>query len=216
MHQVSLVERFRIQGHKVYLIFEKTNNDEYLVEDYFQNIVSVSCSLNDISVITSQFSLLRDQDLISAANINIETIVSSYTTLYNDSNPDLPLRANEDLWIAIKAYDLSKDSKFLHLAEGINNWILNTNYAYINDSKMSFVNFCQIAKRKRKLTSEEKLDLNAILEKGNADKLIIPMIYILLDDYQKASRCVQSLSQSDREYFLNSPIIQFCPEAFMS
>ena len=77
-HRQALIEtnykfnRFQaidIQGHKVYLIFDKIGDNKYKVSNYFSDTVEISCSFNDIPIQTSQFSLLDAQGFIDATNI---------------------------------------------------------------------------------------------------------------------------------------------------
>jgi len=128
------LKRFQIleiQGMKIFLIFDKLDFGKYRVYDYFNKIIIIECTFNDISINTSQFSLLKPSDFIEAKNINFDIIVSSYKQLYSEANPDLPLRAKTDLSNIMSAYDLSQDSRFLHLAESLTDWIKSTRYPYI-------------------------------------------------------------------------------------
>lgn len=221
-HRQALIEtnykfnRFQaidIQGHKVYLIFDKIGDNKYKVSNYFSDTVEISCSFNDIPIQTSQFSLLDAQGFIDATNMDPDIIISSYQKLYNPkTNHHLPHRANEDLWSVIRAYDISKDSKFLHLAERINEWIESVDYTYINDSHLSFINHCQILKRKGVLGKEEIKKLKQILKRKDIDKVIVPMIHILLNNYSVAKSIYEKLSNQDKEWFSKLPIVNLYPE----
>lgn len=203
-----------IQGHRVYLIFDKVREHTYRVLDGFQNLFKVSCSFNNnIPVTTSQFSTLTPEMLISAGSIKFDIFKSSYQCLYDPvSNYHLPRRANEDLWTAIKAYDISKDSRFLHLAEDINKWIQSVSYPCINERHHSFINQCQINKRKGILSNEEVDKLKYILQQKNIEKTIIPMIYILLDNPKMAKKEYDNLDDRSKEWFSNLPIVNLCPQ----
>ena len=221
-HRQALIEtnykfnRFQaidIQGHKVYLIFDNIGENKYRVSDFFANVLETSCTFNNnIPVTISQFSTLTPEALIEAGNVKFDVFASSYQCLYNPvSNYHLPRRANEDLWIAIKAYDITQDSKYLHLAEKINKWIQSVNYSCINEGQYSFINQCQINKRKGILNSEDINKLKNILKLKNIERTIIPMIYILLDDYIMAKEEFYRLTDTEREWLLNLPIINLYP-----
>ena len=212
-HKFNRFQAIDIQGHKVYLIFDKIGNNKYKVSNYFSDTVEISCSFNDIPIQTSQFSLLDAQGFIDATNVDPEIIVSSYKKLYNpQTNHHLPHRANEDLWNVIRAYDISKDSKFLHLAERINEWIESVDYTYINNSHLSFINRCQILKRKGVLGKEEIKKLKQILKRKDIDKVIVPMIHILLNNYSVAKSIYEKLSNQDKEWFSKLPIVNLYPK----
>ena len=212
-HKFNRFQAIDIQGHKVYLIFDKIGNNKYKVSNYFSDTVEISCSFNDIPIQTSQFSLLDAQGFIDATNVDPDIIVSSYKKLYNpQTNHHLPHRANEDLWNVIRAYDISKDSKFLHLAERINEWIESVDYTYINNSHLSFINRCQILKRKGVLGKEEIKKLKQILKRKDIDKVIVPMIHILLNNYSVAKSIYEKLSNQDKEWFSKLPIVNLYPK----
>lgn len=126
--------------------------------------------------------MLTAIDFVSAENINFSSISSSYIELYSDSNPDLPLRANEDVWNLLLAYDISKDSRFLHLAEKINDWIMSTNYKRFKINNYPYINKCQIKKRKRIFDGEDIEKLTSFtFKRCNND--LLTMVYILLEDF---------------------------------
>lgn len=203
-----------IQGHKVYLIFDKIGDNQYRVSDFFTNVIETPCTFNnDIPVTMPQFSTLTLETLIEAGNVKFDTFALSYQCLYDSIlNYHLPRRANEDLWTAIKAYDITKDSRYLHLAEDINKWIQGVNYPCINEGYYSFINQCQINKRKGILNNEDIEKLNWILKQNNKEKTINPMIYILLDDYEMAKQEFDRLSNEDRDWLSKLPIINLCPK----
>ena len=203
-----------IQGHKVYLIFNKVAENQYRVLDGFRNVVKISCSFNNsIPVTTSQFSTLTPEILISAGTVKFDIFILSYKCLYDPvSNYHLPRRANEDLWIAIKAYDITRDSKYLHLAEDINKWIQSVSYPCINEGHHSFINQCQINKRMGILSKEDINKLRWILQQKNIEKTIIPMIYILLDNPEMAKKEYENLDDRSKEWFSQLPIINLCPQ----
>ena len=203
-----------IQGHKIYLIFDEICEHTYRVLDGFQNIFKLSGSVNSsIPVIISQFSTITPEILISAGDVKFDVFISSYGNLYNSiSNYHLPLIANQDLWTAIKAYDITKDSKYLHLAEDINKWIQSVSYPCINEGHHSFINQCQINKRKGILSKEEVDKLKYILQQKNIEKTIIPMIYILLDNPKMAKKEYDNLDDRSKKWFSNLPIVNLCPQ----
>lgn len=202
---------FDIQGHKVFLIFEDTGDGQYRVFDYFSKTVGISCSFNQITVVAPQYSALRPIDFISAENINFSSISSSYIELYSASNPDLPLRANEDVWNLLLAYDMSKDSRFLHLAEKINDWVISTDYKLFKINDFPYINKCQIKKRKGVFDDEDRAKLTSFISK-RCNNDLLTMVYILLEDFDTAKIYFEKMNIETRKRFIELPIATLCPQ----
>lgn len=202
---------FDIQGHKVFLIFEDAGDGQYRVFDYFSKTVGISCSFNQIAVVAPQYSALRPIDFISAENINFSSISSSYIELYSASNPDLPLRANEDVWNLLLAYDMSKDSRFLHLAEKINDWVISTDYKLFKINDFPYINKCQIKRRKGIFDDEDRAKLTSFISKRYNNDLLT-MVYILLEDFDSAKIYFEKMNIETRKRFIELPIATLCPQ----
>lgn len=202
---------FDVQGHKVFLIFEDTGDGQYRVFDYFSKTVGISCSFNQITVVAPQYSALRPIDFISAENINFSSISSSYIELYSASNPDLPLRANEDVWNLLLAYDMSKDSRFLHLAEKINDWVISTDYKLFKMNDFPYINKCLIKKRKGVFDDEDRAKLTSFISK-RCNNDLLTMVYILLEDFNTAKIYFEKMNIETRKRFIELPIATLCPQ----
>lgn len=81
----------------------------------------------------------------------------------------------------------------------------------MKDSHLSFVNHCQILKRKGVLGDCEINSLKSIIEETKVDTSIILMIYILLDERSKIKNTYEKLSDQEKALFSNLPIINLCP-----
>ena len=202
---------FDVQGHKVFLIFEDTGDGQYRVFDYFSKTMGISCSFNQITVVAPQYSALRPIDFISAENINFSSISSSYIELYSASNPDLPLRANEDVGNLLLAYDMSKDSRFLHLAEKINDWVISTDYKLFKMNDFPYINKCLIKKRKGVFDDEDRAKLTSFISK-RCNNDLLTMVYILLEDFDTAKIYFEKMNIETRKRFIELPIATLCPQ----
>ena len=207
----SRLQTFDIQGHKVFLIFEDVGDGQYKVFDFFAKTIEISCSIEEINMTVPQYSTLTPADYVSASNINFNVISSSYASLYNESNPDLPLRANEDVWNILWAYDISKDSRFLHLAEEINEWVASTKYVPFRDNDIPCINECYIKKKKGIFCEEDKQKLSGLITNKSTDDFLI-MAYILLDELVLAKECFEKLSLPIRKKLIDLPIATLCPQ----
>lgn len=205
------LQAFDIQGHKVFLIFEEVGEGQYRVFDFFGKTIEVSCSIDEIQMTVPQYSTLTPVDYVSASNMNFNVIGSSYSSLYNESNRDLPLRANEDVWNILWAYDMSKDSRFLHLAEEINEWVATTKYAPFTDNDVPYINECYIKKIKGTFGDTDRLKLKSLIShKSTSDFLVIA--YILLEEFDLARESFKKLSLPIRQKLIDLPISTLCPQ----
>lgn len=208
--EIKKLQVLDVQGKKVFLVFEKLGDNQYKVFDYFSKTVGILCSLNHITVTAPQYSALMPIDLLNATNIDFNAMSKSYSILYNSSNSDLPLRANEDVWNILSAYDMSGDSRFLHLAESINEWVISTKYHIFKKNDYPYINKCLIMKRKGIFGDEERNKLkNIILTPCNND--LKCMTYILLEDFVSAQEIFHQLTLDSRKRLIELPIAYHYP-----
>ncbi len=207
----NMIQVFDIQGHKIFLIFEDIGDGHYRVFDFFSKTLGFSWSFNEIIVIAPQYSMLTAIDFVSVENINFSSISSSYIELYSDSNPDLPLRANEDVWNLLLAYDISKDSRFLHLAEKINDWVMSTNYKRFKKNDYPYINKCQIKKRKGIFDDEDIEKITSFTSK-RCNNDLLTMVYILLEDFDSAKIYFKKMNIKAQKRFIELPIAAFFPQ----
>lgn len=107
-----------------------------------------------------------------------------------------------NLWMleVIKAYDMSKDKKWLYFAHYINTQIMkfSQNNSYI-------INKMQILKRFRELNLEEKDKLYEVRNIENSNDMQCA-IAILLDNQSDFERYFNRLSDEEKENFKKYPI----------
>ena len=206
----SHIQIFDIQGYKVFLIFEEVGDGQYKVFDFFAKTISISCSMDDINMTVPQYSILTPAEYISASNINFNVISGAYVSLYNEANLDLPLRANEDVWNILLAYYLSRDSRFLHLATEINDWIISTHYDGFKNNNFPYINRCQIEKLKRCLDDESKSCLREYAS-TSSNCVFLTMVYILLNELNTAKTHFKKLDIVTQKRFIELPIRYLCP-----
>lgn len=194
---------FKVQNITIYLIFEIISDHRYLIYDFFCKIVPIQCNLNNVTVITPQFSLLTPKALIEASNIDFDFIVSSYAALYSQENRDLPLRANCDVWNFLSAFYLSLDSRFLRAAEKLNDWVISKNYVKL--SSLPLLNNLHIKKESGRWNLKCEQELKYILD-NSKDNIVSAIASILLGEYNRAEEYYQRLEDEKKKIFLSLPI----------
>ena len=149
-------------------------------------------------VTISPYINLTAENLISFSNINIDVMKKTFEAeFYSDETCE-----RYNLWMleVIKAYDMSKDKKWLYFAHYINTQIMkfSQNNSYI-------INKMQILKRFRELNLEEKDKLYEVRNIGNSNDMQCA-IAILLDNQSDFERYFNRLSDEEKENFKKYPI----------
>ncbi len=144
----------------------------------------------------SPYINLTLENLITLSNINIDIMKKSLDAV--EYTEETCSRYNLWLLELIKAYDKTKEQKWLEFAEFLIDKILTFSH-----SALYIINKLQIIKRTRKLNREEKNRLYEMKEKEN-DNMIQCGIAILLDNLSDFERFFDKLE--NKEEFKNFPI----------
>ena len=153
---------------------------------------------NKQEVLISPYINLIAKNLTTFSNANIEIMKNSFE--HEPYSEETCERYNLWLLELIKAYDESKDKKWLEFAEFLNNKILNN-----NKSNAYIINKLQIIKRKRELLPEEKDILYEIKETDN-NRMIQCAVAILLDNKSDYERNYSKLEEKEKKQFIEFPI----------
>lgn len=180
-------------------IDEKKNVNIY---NYFSNLSDKMkvfyFDKNKQEVAISPYINLISKNLTTFSNVNIEIMKKSFD--HEPYSEETCERYNLWLLELIKAYDESRDKRWIEFAEFLNNKILNN-----NKNNTYIINKLQIIKRKRELLPEEKDILYEIKEEDN-DRMIQCAVAILLDNKSDYERSYSKLSETEKEQFVNFPI----------
>lgn len=149
---------------------------------------------NQISI--SPYINLTTENLISFSNINIDVMKKSFDS--PEYSEETCLRYNLWLLELIKAYDESREHKWLEFAEYLIDKILE-----FSNSPSYRINKLQIIKRIRNLSKEEKDELYEIKE-NEKDNMIQCGIAILLENSSDFERYFNKLE--NKEEFEKYPI----------
>ena len=146
----------------------------------------------------SPYINLTFQNLLTFTNIDIEEIKKTFESPYYSEETC----ERYNLWLldVRKAYDKSKDDKWLEFAKFLNEKILK-----FNNSPIYIINKMQIIKRSRNLDSSEKEILYEIKEKEK-DNMMQCAIAILLENKSDFERYFAKLGEEDKNNFIEFPI----------
>lgn len=112
------------------------------------------------------------------------------------------LNSNLVLLEMIKAYDNIQEKQYLEEALRLAKWLRRAECL----QGISTINFYQCMKRKNSLSEEQEDELIKLLEKCNDNNEMKVAIYILLENYKMAKRCMNKLAADTREQFEKYPI----------
>ena len=182
----------------VLLIKEK----EGLIKDYnyFEEIKeSFECILEDKRYKFSPYLTLKKEELIKALNMNTRTIEKSIKKIYT---PELSEYYNSFLLEVLKAYDETKETKWLKLAEMIITLIISKEK---ENNNIYIINKYQILKRKRKLTDKEKNELKAIYDSDDNIMIKVSCAILIGNSYDFKFN-FKKLNKKEKEEFQKYPI----------
>lgn len=210
-HELNPITTATIGKYNFLLFATKLSNGKYKIEEYFKHMeefVFAYENSNGDKLISSPFTpVFCYKDFTNVTNIDYSTLVSTYE-FASQYNSDIYNRATNDILLALKTYDsLSvKNPKLLQGIQTLSEWILDKAPEHKN---CHIINFYQIIKRGRKLTSGEKDSLIKLLEKPEINDEEKTAIHLLLDNRTMAEIYFEKLSKKQQVWFTNLPISIF-------
>lgn len=196
----SGIHFIEIAGYCIAFFVSVDSNKKVEVYNYFNDLSEkmrvfyLDKDKNQISI--SPYINLTTENLISFSNINIDVMKKSFDS--PEYSEETCLRYNLWLLELIKAYDESREHKWLEFAEYLIDKILE-----FNNSPLYRINKLQIIKRIRNLGKEEKDELYEIKE-NEKDNMIQCGIAILLENSSDFERYFNKLE--NKEEFEKYPI----------
>ena len=196
---LPLLGMFEVGNLHLMLLLRQQDNGSYKIKDYFRT--EMHCKLdaegrND----TSQFCIMRASDYEKASNIGISLIEKSFKEHYNKAHYE---RTNLCLLEMIKAYDNTRRTELITLAQNLCEWLIQSD----EPSPIYTLNLFQCVLRTRELRDEEIKDLSNLTQDENTQ--IRLGANILLGNHRMARVEYNSLSDEDREAFQQYPIFKF-------
>ena len=183
--------------YRIAFIILKESENEIEILNYFDSNIMDKVKVffidqNNEQVFISPYINLTTQNLLEFSNIDIDIIEKSFETEYYTE--EICERYNMFLLELIKAYDVSKDKKWIKFAEKLVDKIL-----LYSNLPVYIINKFQIIKRIRNLTLEEKEELYKIKEK-ESDNIIQCGIAILLDNRSDFERYFNKIGIKQKEF----------------
>ena len=209
-HELNFITTMDIANFTILLIAQKKQNGKCIIEDYFNPTKKTLIAYKEDNKMleTSMFTgVFNREDFSSIANIDYSQLIPSYAEAYK-SNPNLTDRANNDMLMALIAYDKqeNKDIRILKAAKKISNWIIATND---KNHELNIINKFQILKRERELSKEEIRLLCSLISKQEIENSMKVAIYLLLDNQNMAEYHFDLLSTEEQHFFKSLPIYHF-------
>lgn len=194
-----------INGTIIRTIVEK-NGDEFIIKDFFNSNKGAYRTYDDGSIaMSSIYSVLKVDEFNKLSNINFNNILQSYKEI-SDKQYFSYETANIDLLKMLLAYDESNNLKLLKAIQELAKWLKDESNEIPEDIKL--VNWLQSIKRERELTSDEKRQLQLLLD-DSVSCGIKTAINLLLDNQIAADIHFEKMSQEDRDTFIRFPIFHF-------
>lgn len=209
-HELDFITTMDIANFTILLTAEQKQKGKYIIEDYFNPTKKIRIAYKEDNKMleTSMFTgVFNREDFSSIINIDYNHLIPSYAEAYKN-NPNLTDRANNDMLMALIAYDKqeNKDIRILKAAKEISNWIIETND---RNHELNIVNKFQIFKRERKLSKEEIRLLCSLISKQEMENSMKVAIYLLLDNQNMAEYHFDLLSTEEQHFFKSLPIYHF-------
>ena len=192
------------------LIFKHVPNKEntYEIKDFFSEEIEAHATLDDgTEVVVSQYSFLSVENFVRTTNINFDVLLPSFQQLNNAEQKFG--QANNLMLRILAAFDLSEGKKpnLLKTADQFAKWLLDTDDKFLRNN-VRLLNWLQVKKRQRDLTTNEREQLIQISETSEREEEIVGA-YLLLD-YQEAARMHFSrLDKETQDAFKEYPIYRF-------
>lgn len=193
-----------IPGAHLALICKKNKDGSYNIWDYFNKQLPVKV-VNDEGkeYPTSQYSIMTEADFLSVDNLNLQAITDDYKRI--KPQEAVVNSANMLVLEMLKAYDKNSSQDLLSTAYELMEWI-ESQASYISKEVVT-INKLQIILRQRPLSYQEKQLLHDIIATG--DDLLKIGAFLLLDEQTEAKEIFESLSEENKESFMNFPIARF-------
>lgn len=191
----------------VCLLRDESQKGTYRFADFFHTeMLFVYENQTGEKLATSQFSLLRAENILKADNIRYDVLLPSFKKA--DCNKETITRANFFLLELLTAYDISQKSEILDTASAFSEWIMTASEEELPYS-IRILNDLQIKKRQRQLTEEEKRELYRLIEMPDSTEETIVGAYLLLDQQTAAELHFEKVQADIQNEFKKYPIYHF-------
>ena len=211
VQDVNSIALMNIGQYKIFLLVEQNNDGTYMISNFFE-----AAEKNDFAYLggngerlkTSMFSVVFNHPGFEYfSNVDYSNIIATYEDAFQ-CNPMVCERANNDMLMALKAYDSKEeqDENLYNAIVALNDWLIERNSKY---ESIHLVNKYQIIRRKRPLKKEEKKDLLNILSDEGNGAAMKTAIHLLLGNKTMADFSYEEMDTAQQKIFDEQPISRF-------
>lgn len=201
---------FKIANLSIWIWATKKDDGYYQLGSFFSPHHIAAFESDDVDqthpVPASQYLLMDKNAFVHTSNMDYEKIKKDIRSM--EHHPLLLDGTTHLLLNILHGYDAQgqKNDALLSLADSVCEWLAKYNGEI--DSQIVRLNQLQIIKRKRKLKTQEIVELGKLSETTNAVNIRCGA-YLLLDDIENAQKCFDILSPELQAEFLTFPICYF-------
>lgn len=207
--KLSVINRIKLGNLRLMLVVlrDGEQKDEFRVLNFFDTVVPVEYAHEEggEAFPTSQYCMLKCEDLLEIDNMNYESIVNDFMRV--ELSDGMVTHANNVLLEMIRAYDTCKDEKLYEEMLRFAEWLSSLDDIYMFRA-VAEINRLQIIKRKRKLGFAEKNILHEIVHKNENEQWSIGAL-LLLDEQEEAKQRIELLQSEEQEQLKIFPIGKF-------
>lgn len=210
--KLPIVNKIKLSNLNLLIVVlkDKKQKDCFRLLNFFDSTIPVEYAHEEggEGFPTSQYCILKSEDILNIDNINYASIVNDFMNI--ELSDGMVTHANNVLLEMITAFDICKDEnlyvEMLKFAE----WLANLEEIYIY-KEISQINKLQIIRRKRKLVFAEREILHEIVRRNENEQWSIGAL-LLLDEFEEAKQRFEALTEQEQEQFKAFPIGKFLIE----
>jgi hypothetical protein len=190
---------------------------ESRVHDFFdKNAIKFECNYRDKRCRVPAYVFLDKEAWGAISNINYEAVASDFQEIFEKENdPILFEIANNTLMPILLAYDKTAENGLLVAAKSLAEWLLNDAPSDSSGDIIHYLNYCQIARRERNLSNEERTRLQQIAEEASERRFKVGA-NLLLGHQEAAQHHFWQLAEEERDNIRNWPIYRFWRDALQA
>ena len=204
--KLPIVNKIKLSNLNLLIVVlkDKKQKDCFRLLNFFDSTIPVEYAYEEGGerFPTSQYCILKSEDILNIDNINYASIVNDFMNI--ELSDGMVTHANNVLLEMITAFDICKDEnlyvEMLKFAE----WLANLEEIYIY-KEISQINKLQIIRRKRKLVFAEREILHEIVRRNENEQWSIGAL-LLLDEFEEAKQRFEALTEQEQEQFKAFPI----------
>ena len=201
----DVMHLFHIAGMSIYVFAKHIQGREFQLFEIYDRLSAIYNDDNNSQYAAPILSAILEMKELPA-NLYLINIVNTYKS-YEQYNPMIALRANQDLLNLLNHYDNCQDKALLKAAVEIATWLKNDKKCVIKDKNLLLLNYLQtIYRQNGGLNEDEKEKLYKLKSSDNMTNFAR---YILLGNKVKAETHLDKMTIEQLNYLKTLPIYKF-------